>query len=95
MTAKSVDADSEISEIVVKLSNGNNTIARPVAVDNVNKVGKVKISKLGAGKSTDFVLMDPKYWLDETPMRGICSSDTCLVQPVDISGTDKYLRVDQ
>jgi hypothetical protein len=86
--------DNEISEVIVKLKNGNTSISRPIQVDNVNKIGSNKIRQLGETNSNDYVLMDPKYWLDETPVRGICSTGGCLVQSIELSGTSQYLRVD-
>lgn len=80
----------QIVEIVVRLSNG-----KLVGEETLNHKARKNLSKLGAGKNSDYVLMDPKYWLDETPTRGICDTGTCMIQPVDISGSGKYLRVDK
>ncbi len=58
------------------------------------------ILKQAAGDFTNdsqrYLITDSKYWTTETsPLRGICSIGMCDVQPVDISGSGRYLRIDK
>ena len=96
----------QITEIIIKMTNGDMTVSHPtVNIDEKSneesneksneKFNRKNISQLSKGKITDFVLMDPKYWLDETPLRGICKTDNCNTQPIELGSVSKYLRVDK
>lgn len=62
---------------------------------NENRAIEQEATSNFSSNDNNYLLVDKKFWMDTNPKRGICETGGCEIQPIDISGVGKFLRVDK